>query len=263
MFKLIVSGMLIGIANIIPGISGATLAVITNQYQRIVTNVSSLTSLHFNRVEWGYLISISMAAVGGIYIFSWPLDYGLIHFKSLTLMFITGLLMGSLGRVRLTDNIRSSKSRYANIWCVAGIALVIAIGWLPITGEVNGGRGIIHVLSGAIAMVAMLIPGVSGSMILVLLGTYTEVVQFIKNVDVIALLPFVLGALIGGGISIKGIQWMMRTHTNQFESFIIGAVLGSVVFILAQVNFASAHPLAVSLAFILGLVITWRLTHAR
>ena len=76
MFSIVISGMLIGIANIIPGISGATVALITNQYQRLMTNVATLTSLKFNQVEWGYLISIGLAAVGGIYIFlgRWIMD---------------------------------------------------------------------------------------------------------------------------------------------------------------------------------------------
>ena len=69
MFKILMSGMLIGIANIIPGISGATLAVITNQYQRIMDNCGKITELHFKAIEWLYLLGIGMAAIIGIYLF--------------------------------------------------------------------------------------------------------------------------------------------------------------------------------------------------
>tara|TARA_Y100001935_G_scaffold255367_1_gene267988 strand:+ start:5249 stop:6040 length:792 start_codon:yes stop_codon:yes gene_type:complete len=263
MFKLVVSGMLIGIANIIPGVSGATLAVITNQYQRLITNVATLTSLKFNRVEWGYLTSIGLAAVGGIYVFSWPLDYGLTHFNAVTLLFIIGLVLGSLEMVQLTTHQRSRKCRYISGWSLGGLVLVLAIGWLPTTGGIEWNNTVLYGLSGAVAMMAMLIPGVSGSMILVLLGTYTEVVQLIKSFDMIAMFPFALGAAIGGGATIKGIQWLIYTHAPQFESFILGAVIGSVVFIASQIHIVGNHPLSLCLALILGIGISWRLTHAR
>ena len=263
MFKLVVSGMLIGIANIIPGVSGATLAVITNQYQRIMTNAADLTSLKLKCVEWGYLACIAIAAVAGIYLLSWPLDVGLTQFNALTLTLITGLVIGSLGGVKLTENQRSIKSRYLNGWCLAGAVLVIAIGWLPELGGGDGNRVILHAVSGAVAMIAMLIPGVSGSMILVLLGTYADVVQLIKSMDVIAMLPFALGALTGGAVTVKGIQWMIQNFTSPFESFILGAVVGSVFFIANQIDPSSSHPMSMVVMLILGVVVSWRLTHAR
>lgn len=255
--------MLIGIANIIPGISGATVALMTNQYQRLMTNIATLTSLAFNRVEWGYLISIGLAAVGGIYIFSWPLDYGLTHYKAVTLLFIIGLVLGSLGKVQLTTHQRTRKCRYMSAWCLGGLVIVLTIGWLPTMGGIDWNNAVLHALSGVMAMMAMLIPGVSGSMILVLLGTYTEVVQLIKSLDMIAMLPFAMGAVIGGGATIKGIQWVIYTHASQFESFILGAVIGSVFFIASQINIVGNHPLSLCLALILGMGISWRLTHAR
>ena len=263
MFKIVVSGMLIGIANIIPGVSGATLAVITNQYQRIMTNAAELTSLKLKRVEWGYLVSIAIAAVTGIYLLSWPLDVGLTQFSALTLTLITGLVIGSLGGVKLTESQRSIKSRYLNGWCLVGVIIVIAIGWLPAVGDGDGNRVLLHAVSGAVAMVAMLIPGVSGSMILVLLGTYTEVVQLIKSMDVIAMLPFAFGALVGGAVTVKGIQWMIQNVASAFESFILGAVVGSVFFIANQIDAASSHPMGMVFMFVFGVVVSWRLTHAR
>lgn len=255
--------MLIGIANIIPGISGATVALITNQYQRLMTNIAALTSLKFNQVDWVYLISIGLAAVGGIYIFSWPLDYGLTHFNAVILLFIIGLVLGSLEKVQLTTHQRSRKCRYISRWSLGGLVVVLTLGWLPTTGGIDWNNTVLHALSGVVAMMAMLIPGVSGSMILVLLGTYTEVVQLIKSLDIIAMFPFALGAVIGGGATIKGIQWLIYTHASQFESFILGAVIGSVIFIASQINVVGNHPLSLCLALILGIGISWRLTHAR
>ena len=81
MFKVILSGILIGIANIIPGVSGATLAVLTNQYNKIMTVCSNCISFKIKQVDWLYLFVIIGAAIGGIYLFSWPLDHRLTNIK--------------------------------------------------------------------------------------------------------------------------------------------------------------------------------------
>ena len=102
-------------------------------------------------------------------------------------------------------------------------------------------------------MIAMLIPGVSGAMILVLIGTYADVVQLIKEKDVAALLPFIVGAVIGGGVTVKGIQWLIKQYSDHFESFILGAIIGSMGYIANQISWSTAHPVGLIAIFGCGI----------
>ena len=264
MFKILMSGMLIGIASIIPGISGATLAVITNQYQRIIDNCGKITGFQFKAIEWLYLLGIAAAAILGIYLFSWPLDYGLTHFQAQTLTLIVGLVLGSLSSIQLSHSNRSIKARYLNAWFVLGATVIVILSGLT-TGQATGASSgaFLYVISGAVAMIAMLIPGVSGAMILVLLGTYADVVQLIKAKDVVALLPFIVGAVIGGGVTVKGIQWLIKQYSDHFESFILGAIIGSISYIANQISWSTAHPVGLIAILVVGVVLAQRLTHAR
>ena len=256
--------MLIGIANIIPGISGATLAVITNQYQRIIDNGGKVTGLQFKAVEWWYLLGIGASAILGIYVFSWPLDFGLTYFEAHTLTLIIGLVMGSLGGVQLSPENRNLKARYVNLWFILGIVGVAIISLVTSSPQASAPTGpFLYMLSGAIAMMAMLIPGVSGAMILVLLGTYADVIQLIKAKDVIALLPFIVGAAIGGGGAIKSIQWLIKQYSGHFESFILGAIIGSMGYIANQLSGSTAHPVGLIAILVVGIILAQRLTHAR
>ena len=263
MFSIVSAGVLIGIANIIPGISGATVAVITNQYERIMTNGNQLTSGQFKSVEWGYLIGITLSAITGIYVLSWPLDFGLTHFEGGVLGLIVGLIVGSLKGVQLGGSSRSTTLRYVNPWCMIGCIGVIGLSVI----QAAPGEALTSTwwygISGAIAMIAMLVPGVSGSMMLVLLGTYGDVIQLIKSADVVAMLPFAFGALIGGGVSVKSVQWLIQKHSARFESFILGAIIGSTVYILNQVSWSESHPVGVMMALVMGYSVAKRLIHER
>ena len=242
MFKIIVSGMLIGIANIIPGVSGATLAVLTNQYNRIMSTISTGVSLKFKEVDWAYLILIGGAAVVGVFLFSFPLDYGLTYFKGYTISIIIGLIMGSLEGVKLSEENRTAKARYMNPFFFIGAILITSLTLIePNSSGIESVDHWKYIASGAIAMVAMIIPGVSGSMILILLGTYGTIIRLIKDRAIIELIPFIVGVALGGIVGVKLIKWIIERYANPFESFILGAVIGSVLFMALSIDFSQAN----------------------
>ena len=174
MFKIIISGILIGIANIIPGVSGATLAVLTNQYERIMAICNNGVSLKFKDVDWVYLLTIGLAAGIGIYLFSWPLDYGLTHYNAI-LTVIVGLILGSLNGVQMSKQNRPLKARFLRPfyhWLHNHFRLDLRC-------RNHNGISLGMIASGVVAMVAM--PGVSGSLMLILLGI-CDIIRLIKQV---------------------------------------------------------------------------------
>ena len=92
MYKALISGALIGIANLIPGISGATIAVMTNQYKRIMNECDQIISGQFKAIDYRYLCAIIGSAVMGIVLFSRPLHYVMLHYEEVALWAISGLV---------------------------------------------------------------------------------------------------------------------------------------------------------------------------
>ncbi|MEK9727595.1 MAG: DUF368 domain-containing protein [Candidatus Margulisiibacteriota bacterium] len=260
MFKIIISGVLIGIANIIPGVSGATLAVLTNQYERIMAVCNSGVSLKFKDVDWVYLLTIGLAAGMGIYLFSWPLDYGLTYYNAYTMVMIIGLILGSLNGVRMSNQSRSNASRFLNPFFGLGCLVVASLIFIdPAVKETTTVSVAALIISGVVAMIAMIIPGVSGSLMLILLGTYASIIRLIKQVDLFELVPFVGGVFIGGIIGIKLVKWIIEYYTSAFESFILGAVVGSTIYMIVNVNILDANIWALNLLLVLGIVIGLKL----
>lgn len=260
MFKTIVSGILIGFANIIPGVSGATLAVLTNQYERIMAACNNAVSFRFEELDWTYMITLGISAGIGIYLFSWPLDFGLTHYNAYTMVTIIGLILGSLEGVRMTMQNRSVKSRYLNPFFSIGFVAIASLVFVnPAATSSELVPAWAFVISGVVAMVAMIIPGVSGSLILILLGTYAAIIRLIKDVALIELMPFVGGILLGGVIGVKLVKWLIDRYSNSFESFILGAVVGSTIYMALQINIIGANMLLLNLLLVLGIVIARKL----
>ena len=256
MFKIIISGILIGIANIIPGVSGATLAVLTNQYERIMGICNNGVSLKFKDVDWVYLLTIGLAAGMGIYLFSWPLDYGLTHYNAYTMILIIGLILGSLNGVRMSKQNRPLKARFLNPFFTIGCILISGLIFIePAVSETTTVSVLAMIASGVVAMIAMIIPGVSGSLMLILLGTYASIIRLIKQVAVFELVPFVGGVFIGGIVGIKLVKWLIERYSNAFESFILGAVVGSTIYMMVNINIIDANIWVLNLLLVLGIVI--------
>ncbi len=260
MFKVIISGILIGIANIIPGVSGATLAVLTNQYNRIMAVIDTGISFKFRSLDWGYLFLIVGSAVAGIYLFSWPLDHALDHYEGYTISVIIGLILGSLNGVNLSDTKRSEKSRYLSPYFFIGLVGITALIFVqPDTQTIGTISYSKYLLSGIVAMIAMIIPGVSGSMILLLMGTYASIIRLIKEQAIIELIPFIGGVFLGGIMGVKIIKWLISRYNHQFESFILGAVIGSVIFIMMTMDISTSDLFGMVVVAFLGMDLANRL----
>ena len=124
MFKQILAGMAIGVANLIPGVSGSTLAVLTNQYAKIMHQIEQVVSLKFSQVNIGYLAVIGISAIGGVLIFSYPLHYAFVRYESYTILTIVGLILGSLNAVKISKKHRSQFGKIGSIGCFFGFLLL-------------------------------------------------------------------------------------------------------------------------------------------
>ncbi|MCM1065031.1 MAG: DUF368 domain-containing protein [Eubacterium sp.] len=285
MIKSILKGMLIGIANIIPGVSGGTMMVSMGIYDKLIHCITHLFSEFKQSVRFLFPIAVGMgiAIIASAFGLEWLFESFPIQAN---LLFI-GLILGSLPI--LWKNVKGSKIKIGHL--IAGIAFFALVVGLAALGGTEGAAAdlsfnLVNVLKlfvvGIIASATMVIPGVSGSMVLMLLGFYQPVLSAITDF-IQALTSFDMdGILVGIGILapfgigvVAGIFAVAKVVEVIFEKFplyaywaIIGLVVASPVAIALMGGFAALsgmgammilHLLAGAVAFVAGFVVAMKL----
>ncbi|MCB6994153.1 DUF368 domain-containing protein [bacterium 210820-DFI.6.37] len=231
--KIFIYGALIGIANAIPGVSGGTMAVILNIYDKILYAVS-LKNL---KQHLAFLIPLALGAVAGIFALSNVIvSLMTSHAMLLNFCFI-GLVLGSVPSIYKKAKDQKVKSRNVVLGVIA-LAFMIFISILN-QGDISnksledfGGVSVQLCLwlfiAVGISTIAMILPGISGSLMMLLFGVYTVVMEAVANIDLILMVPIGLGVLAGLFTGIKVIKKMLRFHPQALYFIILGLVVGSV-----------------------------------
>ena len=197
--KNIISGALIGIANIIPGVSGGTVALLLGVYEKLTESIGDfITSSKEKKIKiFKFLFQIFVGVIIGILAFAKIIDLLYKNYKEGTSFFFLGLIIGSLPLV-LTYRDNEKINKYGKLWFLFGLLLMISFIFLQSfysnektsndLYQLTVGYIIKLILSGALAGGAMVIPGISGSLLLVMLGEYYNILGFINNQMIIPLL---------------------------------------------------------------------------
>lgn len=232
-------GMIVGVANIIPGVSGGTIAVILNIYDRLIGSVTHLKKQF--KESMLFLIPFGIGAAAGIFLFSRLLSYLLESFPMPTNFFFIGLIIGGIPMVykKATETRFRPLSLIPFVIALCGIlALTIFGGSSETTADTaantftsldfaNIGYILYLVSGGAISAVAMLIPGVSGSMVMMIIGLYTSVLGAISRLDIVFLIPVAIGIVIGVFGGAKLIEICLKKAPQATFFAIIGLMVGS------------------------------------
>ncbi|MBN2407585.1 MAG: DUF368 domain-containing protein [Elusimicrobia bacterium] len=239
----IVRGLLIGIANIIPGVSGGTFALILGIYDRLIKALSGITfGLFKNILSAGrfwqdlkaadifFLIHILAGAVISIASLSWFIDGALRDYPAQTLAYFIGLIIPSIS---VPYRMIQKKSISGLVFVLAGIAAVVSVNNLKFASADISLPFVFF--SGIIAISAMILPGISGSFVLLVLGVYEHIVSSIKSfTSTFSLESFVILAVFSSGClaGLTGFARLMRLllkkYTDRTLYFLIGLVAGSV-----------------------------------
>ena len=275
----ILRGVVIGVANIIPGVSGGTMMVSMGIYDTIIGCINTLFK-DFKRcvkVLWPYLLGMVLGILG----LAKLITYLLGTFPLQTNLAFIGLIFGGLPVILART--KGEKRGVAGVVAfIAAFALVIL---LQILGEGNGqdaaitlslGQIVVLFVMGVIASATMVIPGVSGSMMLMLLGYYNPIIGAVSGLvdallafDVQAILsccavlvPFGLGVVIGIFAIAKMIEVLLRRFPGQTYCAILGLVAASPVAILMATSFAGVGLISWAaglITFAIGFGIAYRL----
>ena len=249
-----------GSADIVPGVSGGTVALVLGIYERLIDNIhrgaSALRSLlsrdgsgavsRAKSVEWGWLVSllagilIAIAALSAI--IEQLLDEQAIRTSSVFL----GLVVGSVVIAWRLIDMRTVV--HGTIAISVGIALFLVLGLRSDThaaGPELVTRPIwVFVLAGALAICAMILPGISGSFILVMIGMYTEIIGAVNDRNLAVLAATGIGCIIGLAAFSTLLNWLLEHHHDVVIAAMVGLMLGSVRVLWPWPNGTSTTSLA-------------------
>lgn len=225
-------GIILGIANVIPGVSGGTMAVILNVYDDILYAISWK---NFKK-HIPFLGILGAGVIIGILLFSRAITYLLQHFELPVYYSFIGLIIGSTPMIYKKACNEKVKPRNLIVFFLSfGFMVVVAmLNKDSISGntlEDVGGPGLFLYLwlfaSSLISTIAMILPGISGSLVMLLLGTYTISMEAIATMDLATLTPIGLGVMLGGFLGIKFVKTLLRFHPQALYFGILGLITGS------------------------------------
>ena len=235
--KYSLAGFCMGVAELIPGISGSTVAVIFKIYPNLMSILSQLRlknfSLNFSLTskifQFGVSLPLIFSMIAAILLCSNLITFLINNYEQLFLSFLGWLMM--FLSVYVADFFRSSLKR---LNLLIFLILGILIGY--ILQELNIGSGAVTplylLISGLIAFTFFLIPGISGSAILVVLGVYSPIIQAIANFNLLFLIPFALGCLISLLILPKIVVSLYAKYEQSLMYIFSGLIFSSGYFLL-------------------------------
>ena len=257
---LIIKGFFMGIANVIPGVSGGTLAITMGIYEDLIAAISHFFTKIKKNIN--FLIPIIIGALLSIVLGSKLIGFSLEEFPLPTILFFTGLILG--GIPMLYKKIKGN-FKVLNVFAfVLTFTLVIGLMFLKSGSNVSFTNMniidyIMLFLVGVVASATMIIPGISGSFMLMVMGYYKPIINTINSLtsfnditaNILILLPFGLGVLIGIVLIAKLIEYLFKKFEVITYFGIIGFVLASIIGI-----FTSTTNLSFSvLPFIVGIIL--------
>lgn len=230
-------GILIGAGCILPGISSGVLCVIFGIYEKLLDSI--LNFFTDIRKNFKFLLPIALGGFIGIILFSKILQFLLYKYPLQTKSIFIGLILG--GVVLLLKDIRKKEKFKMNNIVYLIISLLIGILMVYFENKI-GTRNIENVsylyliLSGILMAVGIVVPGVSSTIILMLLGTYSLYLSSVSTLYFPVLIPMAIGVIIGSLIFMKIIKYLLDKFYTQTMFSIIGFTLGSVLVLLPEIN---------------------------
>lgn len=277
-------GFAMGCADLVPGVSGGTIALITHIYERVIAAITHIdidaaklllrgrVREAWQHIDGSFLLLLFVGILTAIFTLANSIDWLLQNQPLLVWSFFSGLILASA--IYLLSQLGVSKAFPQLGFTLLGMIVVVSLGYvLPDLGS----PGLLAVFgAGFIAISAMLLPGISGSFILLLLGLYEPTLAAVRNLDMMYLVSFAFGAGCGFIVFSRIIEWMLKHYHRQTLMFLVGLLVGSLSatwpwkqsvatsaveqnmlpFEYAEV-FGSAQLGAVLLAFLVAMSLVW------
>lgn len=270
MIKNIIGGMAVGVANIIPGVSGGTIMVILGLFDKLIESISRVAKFNNpnRKMDILFILQILIGAAIGLIAFAKVIDWLFSHYPTHTMFWFIGLIALSIPSV-LKKELKGYKISWIPV--MIGVLIVLVMTYfnpgdqayqVEVFPEITWLLVIKLIFIGMIAGGTMLLPGVSGSMFLLIIGEYYLFKSYVANVlsfDLIILVPLFfigIGVCLGILVSAKLTQYFLKKHRQGTVSFILGLIIASAFILIPfTVHYDGILILTSALSFLFGAVI--------
>jgi len=227
-------GFAMGAADLVPGVSGGTVAFITGIYDELLSTISglgigTLKDLYKEglKVVWikynlSFLAVLGMGLISAVIALSGSIHWLQAEYPTELRAFFFGLVLASAPLLS-----REVKHKTVRKYSMILLGVLIAVTITSLPPAVQSDSPLFLTISGAIAICAMLLPGISGSFILLILGAYTPVITALSNFDILRIGAFAVGALIGLLSFSRVLSRILKNHHSTTIALLTGFLLGS------------------------------------
>ena len=233
--RLYLTGVAMGSADSVPGVSGGTIAFVLGIYGDLLNAIKSVNgqSLRlalglkfkalFEYIPWQFIITLGLGIVTAVLSLARAVDWAMEHQQTYLFAFFMGLVIASgiaiIPRVKRWNAVNV-------VMLVLGISLAyIIVGLVPQDNLSHDPLTLF--LSGMAAITAMILPGISGSSILLILGQYRFALNAVKTFDLVSLAALALGCLVGIMLFSRVLSWVLKRYESATVALLIGFVFGS------------------------------------
>jgi len=233
--RLYLTGVAMGSADSVPGVSGGTIAFVLGIYGDLLNAIKSINrqSLRlalglkfkalFDYIPWQFIITLGLGIVTAVLSLARAVDWAMEHQQTYLFAFFMGLVIASgvaiIPRVKRWNLVNV-------VMLVLGISLAyIIVGLVPQDNMVHDPLTLF--LSGMVAITAMILPGISGSSVLLILGQYRFALNAVKTFDLVSLAALALGCLVGIMLFSRVLSWVLKRYESATIALLVGFVFGS------------------------------------
>ena len=259
--KNVIVGAVIGIASILPGVSGGLIAVLCGIYERLIEDLSDLRHKLFD--DFRFLFTIGIGLLAGMMVCAIVLDYTMSAFSMACMAFFFGLILAQIPEVYALSGCEGgSKIPASAIVALAfGLGLIGVMIYVNATG--NGGikpddhsiaNMIVFAVCGVLLAISKIMPGISGSSLLIALGLFDVTISSMAHLDMFFLAPLCVGLVIGILGFAKVMEYCLKNYRMETYFLIMGLTVGSLMIIVQELVGMGPSAADIVIAVIAGIV---------
>jgi putative membrane protein len=240
-FKLYLKGMVMGIADAFPGISGGTMALILGVYEELISSISNVNyslfltlkkeglKIFWKKLNGNFLIILFSGVLSSLFITLLIADSLIDNYPILIWSFFLGLVTASIYVILKPTDIFNFNKNGIRDWILVFVSAIISylLTTIPQLNSLDDSM-IFLFFAGITASCAMILPGISGSYILIILGLYKTMTNAVENFEVSKILTFGAGVLLGLTTFSKVVKWGFQKYPNKILILMTGLIIGSI-----------------------------------